>query len=65
MVVPLVVLAVGATLVGFIGLPGGLLDHPDWNLLGARARAGARAPSWRSRTAPRSAFMVGVDAAGG
>ncbi len=36
MVVPLVVLAIGAALVGFIGLPGGLFDHPEWNLLADR-----------------------------
>jgi NADH-quinone oxidoreductase subunit L len=33
MVVPLVVLAAGAVLVGFIGLPGGLVHHPEYNLL--------------------------------
>jgi NADH-quinone oxidoreductase subunit L len=33
MVGPLVVLAIGAALGGFIGLPGGLFDHPEWNLL--------------------------------
>jgi NADH-quinone oxidoreductase subunit L len=33
MVVPLVVLAVGATFIGFIGLPAGLWHHPDQNLL--------------------------------
>jgi NADH-quinone oxidoreductase subunit L len=32
MVGPLVVLAIGAGLAGFLGLPGGLFDHPDWNL---------------------------------
>jgi NADH-quinone oxidoreductase subunit L len=32
MVGPLVVLAIGAALGGFVGLPGGLFDHPDWNL---------------------------------
>ena len=31
---PLVVLAAGALLIGLVGIPGGLLDHPDWNLLG-------------------------------
>jgi NADH-quinone oxidoreductase subunit L len=36
MVGPLVVLAIGAALGGFIGLPGGLLDHPEWNLLADR-----------------------------
>jgi NADH-quinone oxidoreductase subunit L len=34
MVVPLVLLAVGAGLGGFIGLPGGLFGHSDWNLFG-------------------------------
>ncbi|MES1204779.1 MAG: NADH-quinone oxidoreductase subunit L [Pseudomonadota bacterium] len=34
MVVPLIVLAVGAALGGLIGVPGGLLGHPEWNLLG-------------------------------
>src|SRR5215471_9246207 len=34
MVFPLVVLAVGATIGGFIGIPGALLHHPDWDLLG-------------------------------
>jgi NADH-quinone oxidoreductase subunit L len=33
MVVPLVVLAIGAALVGFIGLPGGLFGKPEANLL--------------------------------
>jgi hypothetical protein len=33
MVGPLVVLAIGAALGGFIGLPGGLFEHTDWNLL--------------------------------
>ncbi len=33
MVVPLVVLAIGATLGGFVGIPGGLLGHPEWNQL--------------------------------
>jgi NADH-quinone oxidoreductase subunit L len=34
MVGPLVVLAIGATLVGLLGIPGALFDHPEWNLLG-------------------------------
>ena len=34
MVVPLVILAIGAGLGGFVGVPGGLLGHPEWNLLG-------------------------------
>jgi NADH-quinone oxidoreductase subunit L len=33
MTVPLIVLAAGATLVGFIGLPGDLFSHPEWNVL--------------------------------
>jgi NADH-quinone oxidoreductase subunit L len=33
MVVPLVVLAIGATVVGLLGLPAGLWDHPEQNLL--------------------------------
>ena len=33
MVGPLVVLAIGAGLGGLIGLPGGLFEHADWNLL--------------------------------
>jgi NADH-quinone oxidoreductase subunit L len=33
MIVPLVVLAAGATLIGFIGLPGDLFHHPEYNLL--------------------------------
>jgi NADH-quinone oxidoreductase subunit L len=33
MVGPLVVLAIGAAVGGFVGLPGGLFDHADWNLL--------------------------------
>jgi NADH-quinone oxidoreductase subunit L len=33
MVGPLVVLAIGAMFVGFVGIPGGLIDHPEWNLL--------------------------------
>jgi len=34
MVGPLVLLAVGALLGGFIGIPGALFDHPDLNLIG-------------------------------
>jgi NADH-quinone oxidoreductase subunit L len=34
MVVPLVLLAVGATLGGLVGIPGALFDHPELNLLG-------------------------------
>ncbi len=33
MVGPLVVLAIGAGLGGFIGVPGGLFGHPEWNWL--------------------------------
>ncbi|HEY7376021.1 MAG TPA: NADH-quinone oxidoreductase subunit L [Polyangia bacterium] len=33
MTAPLVVLAIGAALVGFIGLPGDLFSHPNWNVL--------------------------------
>jgi NADH-quinone oxidoreductase subunit L len=33
MVGPLVVLAIGAAFAGLAGLPGGLVDHPTWNLL--------------------------------
>jgi NADH-quinone oxidoreductase subunit L len=33
MVGPLVILAIGAGLGGFVGLPGGVFDHPSWNLL--------------------------------
>jgi NADH-quinone oxidoreductase subunit L len=33
MTVPLVVLAIGAVVIGFIGLPSGLWDHPEQNLL--------------------------------
>jgi len=33
MTVPLAVLAIGATLIGLIGLPGGLVHHPEANLL--------------------------------
>jgi NADH-quinone oxidoreductase subunit L len=33
MTMPLVVLALGATFVGLVGLPGGLFDHPEYNLL--------------------------------
>jgi len=33
MTIPLVVLALGAALSGFLGVPGGLFDHPEWNLL--------------------------------
>jgi NADH-quinone oxidoreductase subunit L len=32
MVVPLVVLAIGAAVGGLVGIPGSLFDHPDWNL---------------------------------
>jgi NADH-quinone oxidoreductase subunit L len=31
---PLVVLAAGAALGGFVGIPGALFGHPEWNLLG-------------------------------
>jgi NADH-quinone oxidoreductase subunit L len=34
MVAPLVVLAIGAGLGGFLGIPGGMFGHPEWNLLG-------------------------------
>jgi hypothetical protein len=34
MVGPLVVLAFGAAIGGFIGIPGSLFHHPDWNILG-------------------------------
>ena len=34
MIGPLVLLAVGATLGGFIGIPGALFDHPELNLIG-------------------------------
>ncbi len=34
MVGPLVLLAVGAALGGFIGIPGAVIDHPELNLLG-------------------------------
>ncbi|HVV50790.1 MAG TPA: NADH-quinone oxidoreductase subunit L [Polyangia bacterium] len=33
MVGPLVVLAIGAAVGGFVGLPGSLFEHTDWNLL--------------------------------
>jgi NADH-quinone oxidoreductase subunit L len=33
MVGPLVVLAIGAALSGLLGIPGGLFEHQDWNLL--------------------------------
>jgi NADH-quinone oxidoreductase subunit L len=33
MTMPLVVLAIGAAVIGFIGLPSGLWDHPEQNLL--------------------------------
>jgi len=33
MVGPLVVLAIGAALGGFIGIPGGMFDNPQWNWL--------------------------------
>ena len=33
MVVPLVVLAIGAALGGFVGVPGALVHHPEWNQL--------------------------------
>jgi NADH-quinone oxidoreductase subunit L len=36
MVGPLVVLAIGAAMGGLLGLPGGLFDHPQWNLLAER-----------------------------
>src|SRR5262249_54873088 len=34
MVVPLMILAVGAFAGGWLGLPGGIVHHPEWNLLG-------------------------------
>jgi NADH-quinone oxidoreductase subunit L len=33
MTVPLVVLAAGALLIGYLGFPGGLVHHPEYNLL--------------------------------
>jgi NADH-quinone oxidoreductase subunit L len=33
MVVPLVILAIGAAWGGFVGFPGALFDHPSWNIL--------------------------------
>jgi NADH-quinone oxidoreductase subunit L len=33
MVVPLVILAIGAAVGGLVGFPGTLVDHPTWNLL--------------------------------
>jgi NADH-quinone oxidoreductase subunit L len=36
MVGPLVALAIGAALGGLVGVPGALLGHPEWNLLGER-----------------------------
>jgi NADH-quinone oxidoreductase subunit L len=33
-VFPLVVLAIGAAAAGFLGIPGALFDHPEWNVLG-------------------------------
>jgi NADH-quinone oxidoreductase subunit L len=34
MTAPLVVLAIGAALGGFVGIPGALFGHPEWNLIG-------------------------------
>jgi NADH:ubiquinone oxidoreductase subunit 5 (subunit L)/multisubunit Na+/H+ antiporter MnhA subunit len=54
MVVPLVVLAAGAALIGFIGVPpvlGGLFGHPHANLL-AHQLEPCWARSWRFRTPP-------------
>jgi NADH-quinone oxidoreductase subunit L len=34
MVGPLVILAAGALVGGLVGVPGGLVDHPEWNLIG-------------------------------
>ncbi len=58
MVGPLVVLAIGAALGGFIGLPGGLLDHPEWNLLADRLRP-VLGPEMEISRAMEIGFMVG------
>jgi NADH-quinone oxidoreductase subunit L len=34
MVMPLIVLAIGAAMIGYVGLPGGLFGHPEANLFG-------------------------------
>ncbi len=57
MVGPLVVLAVGAALGGFIGLPGGLFDHPEWNLLADRL-APVLGPEMEVARATEVGFMV-------
>ncbi len=57
MVGPLVVLAIGAALGGFIGLPGGLLDHPTWNLL-AEHLAPVMGPEMEVAKNTEAIFMV-------
>jgi len=57
MVGPLVVLAIGAALGGFIGLPGGLFDHPEWNLLADRL-APVLGPEMELSHATEIGFMV-------
>ncbi len=42
MVGPLVLLAIGAVLSGYVGIPGALFEHPELNVHRARVRAGAR-----------------------
>ena len=58
MVGPLVVLAIGAALGGFVGLPGGLFDHPELEPARPTSSRRCSARRWRSRTSPRWAFMV-------
>ena len=50
---------------GFIGLPGGLVDHPELEPARPRARAGARLPELEVPHGIEIGFMVGVDGAGG
>jgi len=57
MVGPLVVLAVGAGLGGFLGLPGGLLGHPEWNLL-AHWLEPAVGPELEVATVTEGTFMA-------
>ncbi len=59
MVGPLVVLAIGAALAGFVGLPGSLVHHADWNLLD-RELAPVLGPEMEVSSTTEVSVMVGA-----
>jgi NADH-quinone oxidoreductase subunit L len=59
MVGPLVVLAIGAAIGGFVGLPGSLFEHTDWNLLD-RALAPVLGAEMEVKEATEIGVMVGA-----